>query len=205
MAFVFIQGLTYIYGALYMLLALWITYSRAIAGDGIILRFLVLKFGDPAILSALVYKCADILMLLLIATGASAWLVDMFVRKAREICNNRSTSGSKQLPGSPHLLPLHPLTFVALQCAVVICAARFSVVRADQAEARSRDRRLQCVGQCDASLVSRFVNADIGQTSRMWQATDVWPPWRSQVGSMTDAQPGVCNVTIVSLRRPACR
>ena len=98
MAFVFIQGLTYVYGALYMLLALWTTYNRAMAGDGIILRFLEMHSGDhhirSATLSALVYKCADILMLLLIATGASAWLVDMFVKKAREICSNRSASAT---------------------------------------------------------------------------------------------------------------
>lgn len=111
MAFVFIQGLTYIYGALYMLLALWATYCRAMAGDSIILRFLALELDGhqlrSATLSALVYKCADILMLLLIATGASAWLVDMFVKKAREICDNRSAPYDG-FTSSP--LPLHLLT-----------------------------------------------------------------------------------------------
>jgi hypothetical protein len=118
MAFVFTQGLTYVYGALYMLLALWTTYSRAMAGDDIILRFLVIELGDhhmrTATLSALIYKCADILMLLLIATGASAWLIDMFVKKAREICDNRSTSAPNRLrvSSSPYLLSLHLLNYV---------------------------------------------------------------------------------------------
>ena len=93
MAFVFVQGLTYVYGAMYMLLALWSAYSRAVVGDTVILRFLGIEAADQiryAVLTALVYRCADILTLMLIATGASAWLIDMFVRKSREICNNRS-------------------------------------------------------------------------------------------------------------------
>lgn len=93
MAFVFVQGLTYVYGVLYMLLALWSAYSRAVVGDTVILRFLGIEAADQiryAVLTALAYRCADVLTLMLIATGASAWLIDMFVRKSREICNNRS-------------------------------------------------------------------------------------------------------------------
>ena len=137
MAFVFIQGLTYLYGVFYMLLALWSAYTRAKAGDGTILRFLaidVADYIDAAVLTALVYKCADVLLLVLIAIGASAWLVDMFVKKSQEICSNRSKSARQHCLQVLALVLLltyvhrHPIFFC------YIPHLRNSVVRASQAK-----------------------------------------------------------------------
>ena len=44
--------------------------------------------------------------------------------------------------------------------------------------------------QCDASLVPRPINADVRQTSWTRQASDVRSTRRSQIGPMTQAQPG---------------
>ena len=112
MAFVFTQGLTYVYGVFFMLLGLWSAHSRALAGDDAILRFLEMQDlataerTHSAVLSALTYRCADVLTLVMIAMAASAWLVDMFRRKVREILDNRSALSLSHPPSIIQYAPI---------------------------------------------------------------------------------------------------
>ena len=100
------------YGVFFMLLGLWSAHSRALAGDDAILRFLEMQDlataerTHSAVLSALAYRCADVLTLVMIAMAASAWLVDMFRRKVREILDNRSALSLSHPPSIIQRAPI---------------------------------------------------------------------------------------------------